>query len=382
MLATNHAPPTHATTRLAAGTRQDCLVRQVCRLSGPRTTRCNRGSPHAIAGALTMAITTTTRRARLRAHSAVTIAANVTTPRRPGPFLSHPAPKTRKDEIPSPIPSPRENALSGVFLSSTIFGANTRSRTADLLITNQLLYQLSYVGIPTKASPPTSAAAANATRPLPTKATHSAKKRHRKLTTAPTPTQPTDPAQDHTNTATETTAHPPPAHPPRSPTKTPPASLPPRPLVPSHHPHPHPTPHPPPHQPSPHTALQPKAQKVHPHPHPHPPQPTEPAANTAKPPQTAPATPPRPRPPHPPRPATQSPARQPPGSTAPHSPSPTSAPPRRRLTPDPNPAKKQSSHQPPPLDRSPRSQAAQKKKATAAPTTTRQVPSRPKKSAF
>ena len=31
--------------------------------------------------------------------------------------------------------------------SSDPFGADERTRTADLLITNQLLYQLSYVGL-------------------------------------------------------------------------------------------------------------------------------------------------------------------------------------------------------------------------------------------
>ncbi len=34
------------------------------------------------------------------------------------------------------------------FLGSLFFGAGSKNRTHDLLITNQLLYHLSYAGIP------------------------------------------------------------------------------------------------------------------------------------------------------------------------------------------------------------------------------------------
>ena len=34
------------------------------------------------------------------------------------------------------------------YLVSEFYGAATKSRTRDLLITNQLLYQLSYSGLP------------------------------------------------------------------------------------------------------------------------------------------------------------------------------------------------------------------------------------------
>ena len=40
----------------------------------------------------------------------------------------------------------RQDAPEGADLSLLFSGANARDRTADLLITNQLLYRLSYVG--------------------------------------------------------------------------------------------------------------------------------------------------------------------------------------------------------------------------------------------
>src|SRR5438045_2418081 len=39
-------------------------------------------------------------------------------------------------------------ASAGTDLSSCFHGADARTRTGDLLITNQLLYQLSYVSVP------------------------------------------------------------------------------------------------------------------------------------------------------------------------------------------------------------------------------------------
>ena len=39
------------------------------------------------------------------------------------------------------------SAFSALHLSSTHFGANDVTRTHDLLITNQLLYRLSYISI-------------------------------------------------------------------------------------------------------------------------------------------------------------------------------------------------------------------------------------------
>ncbi len=37
------------------------------------------------------------------------------------------------------------DGLEHVSISNSFFGADERSRTSDLLITNQLLYQLSYI---------------------------------------------------------------------------------------------------------------------------------------------------------------------------------------------------------------------------------------------
>ena len=37
---------------------------------------------------------------------------------------------------------------SGLLLKLNLYGAESRTRTDDLLITNQLLYQLSYFGLP------------------------------------------------------------------------------------------------------------------------------------------------------------------------------------------------------------------------------------------
>src|SRR5690554_768361 len=58
--------------------------------------------------------------------------------------------------MPSDFSRPTKNRLKGRFLDSAVYipnGAGTRSRTRDLLITSQLLYQLSYAGSgPIKAS--------------------------------------------------------------------------------------------------------------------------------------------------------------------------------------------------------------------------------------
>src|SRR5690554_5837766 len=51
--------------------------------------------------------------------------------------------------MPSDFSRPTKNRLKGRFLDSAVYipnGAGTRSRTRDLLITSQLLYQLSYAG--------------------------------------------------------------------------------------------------------------------------------------------------------------------------------------------------------------------------------------------
>ena len=42
---------------------------------------------------------------------------------------------------------PGRKARGGAFVSAREHGADDRIRTGDLLITNQLLYQLSYVGL-------------------------------------------------------------------------------------------------------------------------------------------------------------------------------------------------------------------------------------------
>ena len=53
-----------------------------------------------------------------------------------------------KDTLSRPVTKSvtEENSLSVYYSNLLIFGAGKRIRTSDLLITNQLLYQLSYSG--------------------------------------------------------------------------------------------------------------------------------------------------------------------------------------------------------------------------------------------
>ena len=50
------------------------------------------------------------------------------------------------DRNATPDATPYENGLVMSPYPVDLYGADTKSRTRDLLITNQLLYQLSYVG--------------------------------------------------------------------------------------------------------------------------------------------------------------------------------------------------------------------------------------------
>ena len=45
--------------------------------------------------------------------------------------------------------SPKEKGLVAIFIAANpyLFGAGEMNRTPDLLITNELLYQLSYTGL-------------------------------------------------------------------------------------------------------------------------------------------------------------------------------------------------------------------------------------------
>ena len=47
----------------------------------------------------------------------------------------------------TPVATPKENRLARSLYLIVLYGAGTKSRTRDLLITNQLLYQLSYAGM-------------------------------------------------------------------------------------------------------------------------------------------------------------------------------------------------------------------------------------------
>ena len=46
----------------------------------------------------------------------------------------------------TPVATPKENGPARSPYLIVLYGAGTKSRTRDLLITNQLLYQLSYAG--------------------------------------------------------------------------------------------------------------------------------------------------------------------------------------------------------------------------------------------
>ena len=46
----------------------------------------------------------------------------------------------------TPVATPKENRPIKILYLIVLIGAGTKSRTRDLLITNQLLYQLSYAG--------------------------------------------------------------------------------------------------------------------------------------------------------------------------------------------------------------------------------------------
>ncbi len=50
------------------------------------------------------------------------------------------------DRNATPVATPKENGLARSPYLIVLYGAGTKSRTRDLLITNQLLYQLSYAG--------------------------------------------------------------------------------------------------------------------------------------------------------------------------------------------------------------------------------------------
>ena len=47
----------------------------------------------------------------------------------------------------TPVATPKENRPARSPYLIVLYGAGTKSRTRDLLITNQLLYQLSYAGV-------------------------------------------------------------------------------------------------------------------------------------------------------------------------------------------------------------------------------------------
>jgi hypothetical protein len=64
--------------------------------------------------------------------------------------LGQPESCSENDDIPCRAPPggpSNDTNAKGPFTGPFVFGAGTRSRTRDLLITNQLLYQLSYAGI-------------------------------------------------------------------------------------------------------------------------------------------------------------------------------------------------------------------------------------------
>ena len=54
----------------------------------------------------------------------------------------------------TPVATPKENTLTESMYLIVLYGAGTKSRTRDLLITNQLLYQLSYAGAVFLSGPP------------------------------------------------------------------------------------------------------------------------------------------------------------------------------------------------------------------------------------
>ena len=47
----------------------------------------------------------------------------------------------------APIPPPKEKEASRSLEASFRVGADDRNRTGDLLVTSELLYQLSYIGV-------------------------------------------------------------------------------------------------------------------------------------------------------------------------------------------------------------------------------------------
>lgn|GEM_PF-1792542 len=72
-------------------------------------------------------------------------------PQGPGIFLSYPA-RQGTPQTKSAPPASRRGVLHG-----SKRGANERTRTADLLITSELLYQLSYIGKDSVGTPETCA---------------------------------------------------------------------------------------------------------------------------------------------------------------------------------------------------------------------------------